>query len=99
MSTSEFRVAVATKDDCLGVNFWPRCLVIPMSLPQNRTDLDQLCGRANRIEPNGIGYLGLLKELGLPITLLALSQSLMQKPLVQSEIGTQGKYLPLIDIH
>ena len=55
----EVKLIVTSKTDYLGVNFWPLCHVLALRFPKTREELDQLCGRSNRTDPNGVRHLTL----------------------------------------
>ena len=62
MNRSEVRVIVVSYDDALGADFWPQCAVLSTHIPWSHGALEQLLGRANRVDPEGHRLVGWPKD-------------------------------------
>lgn len=89
-AVDDTRVIVTSYNDAIGVNFWPRCLLVSTHIPWTLEVLGQTLGRSNRQDPNGMRDVAWpLTSEGDRTTAKGLKESL------QNEIY-QGKCRPLI---
>ena len=50
-------VIISTPDDSIGVNFYPRCLVLCLEWPETLASFHQCAGRSNRVNHGGFMYI------------------------------------------
>ena len=75
-TTGAVNVVIADTSECIGVNFFKRCFVVMISMPENLAVLHQSFGRSNRVEHDGFMYVALPIRKGEPDDLEVMYEAL-----------------------